>query len=96
MTNSDESMPVTFHVKVSMPDSDREGRIITRVSTHSRYADAAQLFWTFVAMMPDDGWDSFQGAPRPADSNPYDLERRGRDFTRGGRPWHVTLTVVGS
>ena len=84
----------TFRVEVSMPDSEREGRIVTRVTSYVRYGDAASMFWTYVQLMPDDGWDTFQGAPRPADSNPYDLDRRGRDFTRGGRPWHVSLTVV--
>lgn len=86
---------VKFQVKLSMPErSQSTTRITSGEYTYVRYADAAAHFWGFVQLQPDDGWDTFAGAPRPADANPYDLDRRGRDYTRGGRPWHVSLTVV--
>jgi hypothetical protein len=60
-----------------------------------RYADAAAHFWGFVQLQPDDGWDFYGGTERPADLNPYAMERRGRDFTRADAPWRVVLEVIG-
>lgn len=90
-----------FRVAVEMVsraawDLSRRAERFTGEWTYVRYADAAAHFWGFVQLQPDDGWDTFGGAPHPADANPYDLDRRGRDYTRGDQPWHVSLTVVNS
>lgn len=83
----------TFRVTLEHVRGVEAAREVNEYS-YTRYADAAAHFWGFVQLQPDDGWDFYGGGAGHLRANPYDLDRRGRDFTRNDAPWSAELKVI--